>query len=410
MFAVTASTSTGGASLATPAGDSTTYSRNFLRSERNSRGTSPFRGAEGPLAVSDGLDPHAGHEAFLDAARQQGFDAVPDWEFNGLVQELGAGYVQKNILDGERHSASDAYLRPALDRPNLAVVQCAHATGVVVERGRAVGVSYLQEGVSVTVRAAQEVVLCGGVIESPKLLLLSGIGPADHLRAVGVPVVADLAGVGANLQDHLKISIRWNGRTTLPPSSVTAGLFAWSSDARRTQDGRARSPDLQFYVGRGLDQPDPAITITASLVRPASRGGVRLRSDDPLDAPIIRTDYLNESDDLAALAGGVRLARDLGRSQAYDRLRADETIPGPDVQSQAEIGAFIRAAADTIYHAAGTCRMGIGDGAVVDAQLRVRGIGGLRVADASIMPDVVNATTHAACVMIGEKASDLIRS
>ena len=380
----------------------------FLRSERNSRGASEFRGADGPLAVSDGTDPHDGHAAFLDAAREQGFAAAADWEFNGATQENGAGFVQKNILDGRRHSAADAYLVPVLSRSNLTVASRALAARLVVEGRRVVGLEYVREGRREQARATREVVLCGGVIDSPKLLMLSGIGPADHLRATGVPVVSDLTGVGANFQDHLKISVRWAGLTRLPGSSVTAGLFTWSGPDRMAPERAERPPDLQFYVGRGMDAPDSFVTITASLVRPVSRGEVRLRSTDPTAAPIIRANYLQSPDDLEALASGVRLARAFGNARAYDTLRGDEIEPGPIVRTDAEIEQFVRRAADTIYHAAGTCRMGSDTGSVVDASLRVRGVEGLRVADASIMPDVVNATTHAACVMIGEKAADLI--
>jgi choline dehydrogenase len=346
--------------------------------------------------------------AFLDAVRAQGLQAAPDWDFSGATQENGAGFVQKNILGGRRHSAADAYLTPALPRTNLTVVSRAQATKLVVERGRVIGLDYVRDGRAERARVTRELVLCGGVIDSPKLLMLSGIGPADHLRAMGLSVLTDLPGVGANLQDHLKISIRWAGLGILPPSTVTAGLFTWSWPERMTPARAGQPPDLQFYVGRGLDQPDAFVTVTASLVRPRSRGDVRLRSANPLDAPIVRANYLQAAEDVEALVGGVRLARAFGNASAYDKLRGAEIEPGPGVRTDADVASFVRRAVDTIYHAAGTCRMGRDDRAVVDADLRVRGIDGLRVADASIMPDVVNATTHAACVMIGEKAADLI--
>ena len=382
----------------------------FVRSERNSRGASAYHGAAGPLAVSDGLDPHAGHAAFLEAARQRGFGAAPDWDFNGPVQANGAGYVQKNILDGRRHSAAAAYLAPARSRRNLTILSRARAARIVVEGRRAVALEYYRDdGGQATARASREIVVCCGVVDSPRLLMLSGIGPADHLRAVGLPVRLDLPGVGANLQDHLKISVRWKGRGMLPPSTVTAGLFTWSSEAARQAASPADAPDLQYYVGRGVDAPDPFVTITASLVRPVSRGEIRLRSADPLAPPVIRTGYLDAPEDVRALAAGVRLAREIAGAQAYDALRGEEIEPGADVRTEGEVTEFLRRAADTIYHPAGTCRMGGGPQGVVDADLRVHGLEGLRVADASIMPDVVNATTHAACVMIGEKAADLIR-
>jgi choline dehydrogenase len=379
----------------------------FMRLEKNETGASDVRGGDGPLAVSGCYDPHAAHRAFLTAAFATGYRADARFDFNSPIPQGVAGYLQKTILDGKRHSAASAYLVPALGRPNLVLQSRAMATKVVIEGTRAVGVEFVRDGQRETVRAAREVILCGGVINSPLLLMLSGVGPADHLRAVGLRVVADLAGVGANLQDHLKLSVRWQGKTELPGSTVTAGLFTHSNPV-----DAARIPaDLQFYIGRGLDAPDRFVTITASLTRPQSRGEVRLRSPDPLAAPIIRANYLQEPADVRALVRGVHLARFFAEQSVYDPLRGDELEPGPAATSDAELERFVRRAADTIYHPAGTCRMGPDSdpAAVVDPALRVRGLKGLRVADASIMPEVVNATTHAACVMIGEKAADLLR-
>jgi choline dehydrogenase len=232
--------------------------------------------------------------------------------------------------------------------------------------------------------------------------MLSGIGPADQVRASGIEPIVDLPGVGRNLQDHLKLAVRWKGKVTLPGSTVTAGLFTASSPGSPS--------DLQFYVGRGLDQPDDVVTITVSLVRPASRGSITVRSADPLMPPTILANYLQSDADVRALVQGARLARQMGASHDYDGLRLDETEPGASVTSGSDIEQFVRQKADTIYHLAGTCRMGPDseESAVVDAELRVHGVEGLRVADASIMPIVVNAPTHAACVMIGEKIATLI--
>jgi choline dehydrogenase len=379
----------------------------FKRSERNESGETEFRGGDGPLAVSYCTDPHAGHKAFLAAAWQTGFKADARFDFNEPSPNNVAGYYQKNILDGKRHSAADAFLAPALSRPNLEVRSDSHAAKLIVEGRRAVGVEYLRDGKREQARAARDIVLCGGVIDSPKLLMLSGIGPADHLKTHGIAVIADVPGVGQNFQDHLKLSIRWNGKTELPGSTVTAGMFTRSSQA-----AIGTVPDLQFYVGRGTETPDKFITITASLVQPKSRGEVRLRSADPSAPPIIRANYLQEQADVDAMVRGVHLARWFGESEAYSPLRGDELLPGAAMKSDAELAAFVRRDSDTIYHGAGTCRMGPANDAVavVDASLRVRGVEGLRVADASIMPEVVNATTHAACVMIGEKAAALLRT
>lgn len=378
----------------------------FKRLEKNETGASDYRGGEGPLAVSGCYDPHASHRAFLTAAVHTGYQSDARFDFNRPVPQGWAGYVQKNILDGKRHSAAAAFLVPAMARPNVEVRSRAHVTRLIIEGRRVVGVEYLQDGKPQQLRAAREVVLAAGVVDSPALLMRSGIGPADHLKAHGITVVADVPGVGGNLQDHLKLSICWQGKTELPGSSVTAGLFTHSNPL----EASTVPADLQFYLGRGLDQPDPFVTITVSLTRPRSRGHVRLGSADPLAAPVITANYLQEASDVRALARGVHLARFFAEQAVYDPLRGEELEPGNAATSDSDLERFVRRAADTIYHGAGTCRMGPGAEpmAVVDSALRVRGVEGLRVADASIMPEVVNAPTHAACVMIGEKAADLI--
>jgi len=358
-----------------------------------------FERAERVLAVNDCRDPHASHQAFLAAATELGFRSDPHHDFNGPAPEGVAGFYQKNFLNGRRHSAAAAFLMPALARPNVEIRSQAHATRLVLEGARVVGVEYLDERRLERVRATREVVLCAGAVDSPKLLMLSGIGAADDLRALGIPVAADLPGVGRNLQDHPKLSIRWRGTTTLPGSTVTAGLFARSSSASVA--------DLQFYVGRGIEQPEDVVTITVALVQPRSKGSMALRSADPFSAPIIRVNYLTDSRDVDALVEGAALARRLGESHAYDHLRSEEIDPGLSIQDLAQ---FARAQADTIYHPVGTCRIGPPSDreAVVDGQLRVHGMNGLRVADASIMPEIVNAPTHAACVMIGEMCARII--
>jgi len=376
----------------------------FKRSERNDSGASEYRGGDGPLAVSRCRDPHASHHAFLAAAATQGFRVDPEYDFNVPEPTGVAGFYQRNILNGRRHSVAAAFLEPAMSRANVEVLSRARVTRLLIERRRAVGVEYVREGSlePVRLRAAREVVLCAGAIESPRLLMLSGIGGASHLRAHDIDVVVDLPGVGKHLQDHLKLSVRWAGRTTLPGSTVTAGLF--------TSSNASAFPDLQFYVGRGVNLPDELVSLTVSLVRPESRGCVTLRSADPFAQPVIRANYLEADADVAALAEGVRLTRLFGNARAYDSVRAEEVEPGATVTSPRDLETFIRQKADTIYHLAGTCRMGADADvdAVVDARLQVRGVEALRVADASIMPEVVNAPTHAACVAIGEKCSDLV--
>jgi choline dehydrogenase len=378
----------------------------FKMSERHEMGETPYRGADGPLAVSLCTDPHAGHKAYLAAAAQHAYRVDARYDFNIAGPINTAGYYQKTILDGRRHSVADAFLTPALARSNLEVRSQCQATKLVVEKGRVTGVEYRRGGSTEQARAARAVIVSSGVIDTPKLLMLSGIGPADHLKSIGVPVVADVPGVGQNFQDHLKLSIRWQGKMELPGSTVTAGMFTRSDPANWGDP-----PDLQFYVGRGVDTPDRFITITVSLVWPKSRGQVRLRAADPMAAPIIRGNYLQDQADVNALVRGVKLARWFGEADAYTPLRGDEIAPGAPAKSDADLAAFARRETDTIYHGAGTCKMGPATdrSAVVDAALRVRGVEGLRVADGSIMPEVVNAPTNAACVMIGEKAAQLLK-
>jgi choline dehydrogenase len=374
----------------------------FMRSERNDGGGSTHRGSEGPLAVSHCLDPHAGHHAFLSAAVERGFRADPRYDFN-VPEPVGtAGFFQRNILNGRRHSAAAAFLAPAMVRGNVDVRSRARVLRLISEGRRVIGVDYLEDGHVKRARAEREVVLCAGAVDSPRLLMVSGIGPAEPLRAHGIDVISSLRGVGSNLQDHLKLSVRWQGTTTFPGSTVTAGLF--------TSSNGGSPPDLQFYVGRGSNQPDDVVTITVSHVRPRSRGSISLWSADPLAAPIIRANYLQADEDVTALIRGAILAREFGRSRAYDEIRLNEIEPGDNMTSERDLVTFVRQKAETIYHLAGTCRMGPDSdaGAVVDASLRVHGIEGLRVADASIMPEVVNAPTHAACVAIGEKCSALL--
>jgi choline dehydrogenase len=375
----------------------------FKRVEDNSRGASEYLGAGGPLAVSDTTDPHAGHAAFLEAARELGYAARPDWDFNGAQQEEGAGFYQKNVRDGRRHSAAAAFLTPVLARPNLTVWPRTLVHRLLTDGTCVEGVLCSGKGRIERVRARRGVVLSAGAVESPKLLMLSGIGPAAELRRHGIAVLVDAPDVGANLQDRLRVALRWNGRTTLPPSSVSAGLFTWAA-----RGAAPTPPDLQFYVGRGVDVPDQFITITVALGSPKSRGSLTLRSADPEAPPVLRANYLEEAADMEVLLEGARLARALGEAKAYDALRGDPVDPGPAARSADALRAFIRGTADTIYHPAGTCRMGRDQHSVVDPQLRVRGVDGLWIADASIMPELLNAQLHAACVMIGERAASLL--
>ena len=374
----------------------------FRKSEDNVRGASPYHGVGGPMAVADTTDPHAAHEAFLAGAQALGFAADPQWDFSGAQQEGGAGYYQKNLKEGRRHSAADGFLTPVLDRPNLTVRPWSQVRRLLFTGSRVTGVEYTRSETLERVRVVREVIVSAGAIESPKILMLSGIGPADHLREHGIPVVLDLSGVGANLHDHPRLGFRWNGKTTLPGSSVSAGLV--------TSSGLNRIPDLQFYVGRGLSTADTGLSFSVALTRPHSRGAIRLRSADPLAPPVIETGYFTDERDMDVALEAVRLARAIAHTRGYESLRGEAIDPLATETSAAQLRAYVRRSSGTIYHPGSTCRMGAGPMAVVDPQLRVRGVEGLRVADASIMPTVVNAQTHAACVMIAERAAELLSS
>jgi choline dehydrogenase len=360
-----------------------------------------FERAERDVAVTECRDPHAGHEAFLAAAAAHGIAVDRGHDFNGPQPEGVAGFYRKNIRDGRRHSAAAAFLDPVSGRANLEVRPGARATRLLVESGRCTGVEVLHDGQRQMLRVAREVIVCAGAVESPKLLLLSGIGPAADLRRLGIRTIVDLAGVGANLQDHLKLSIRWHGVAPLPGSTVSAGLFIASR--------LSTAPDLQFYVGRGAADPDPSVTITVSHVRPVSRGRVWLRSADPLSPPAIECGYLQAQSDADALVEGASLAQAFLSSPPYAALRLRRAEPADDVVSDGDLEAFARGKAESVYHLAGSCRMGPSpdDRDVVDAALRVYGVDGLRVADASIMPEIVDAPTHAVCLAIGEKCAEL---
>jgi choline dehydrogenase len=390
----------------------------FRKAENHEGGPSLHHGTGGPQNVADPRWVPPLSRAFLEAAREIGLPRSDDW--NGASPE-GAGLYPLNQKNGERHGASTAYLRPALVRRNLRVESHALATRVLVRGGRAEGVAFVQEGRARQARARREVILCAGTIGSPQLLLLSGIGPAEHLRALGIPLVADLPGVGANLQDHPRVALTWESKVSLglSPSEQEEARRDWARD----RTGPLTSPGLGAgaFVRTlpGLDAPDVQIipvgnpvagvfSLNVALMHPASRGSLRLRSADPSAAPLIRANYLAEAGDMEALVRGLAVARRLAAAKALAAFRGEARSPGEDAGDEA-LRRHVRESATTFFHPVGTCRMGNDAGAVVDHELRVRGVRALRVIDASVMPTLVGGATHAAAVMIGEKGALLVK-
>lgn len=396
----------------------------FLRAEDNGRGPGPDRGVGGPMPVNDLCRADPLSRRFLEACAGEGIAANDD--FNGPRQE-GAGFFQVTQRGGTRASAAVAYLRPALGRSNLTVRTNAHAQRVVLESGRAVGVEYLQQGRSAVAHAG-EVILCGGAVNSPQLLLLSGLGPADHLGEMGVPVVADLPGVGENLQDHLAVGVvcACSGRTLDGVGLLDAAQYLLGLRGRltsnvgeagafvRTSAGLA-APDVQlifapaYFVKHGSEQPPGGgYSLAAIVLRPKSRGRLLLRSRDPQQPPRIAANYLAEPEDLAAQMAGLELARRLTRAKAFASVRLREYLPGDAVGDGPALERYLRENAETLYHPVGTCRMGRDAKAVVDPALCVHGVRGLRVVDASVMPTIPGGNTNAPTIMIAEKAADLV--
>jgi choline dehydrogenase len=387
----------------------------FKKAETNADFRDDFHGTTGPLSVESVSDRSTLKEGFLSAAERSGFRAESRHDFNGSVQEDTAGYYQKTFRTGRRQSVAAAYLAPALRRPNLTTRPFSFVTKLTREGARVAGIEYTVDGArSRSVRALREVIVSAGAVDSPKLLLLSGIGPADHLREHGIAVRADLPGVGHNLQDHVNVTLMFkprDGIRNLQNRVGSAGLFF------RTRAGQTCAPpDIQLFMVEVIlpvpvfgQPPGPMYFCTPCLVRPQSTGTVTLRSADPSAAPVIRANYFQRSADIGALVQGVQMVRELTHDESLSRWLGAELLPGANSRTADEIGETIRQMASTNFHPAGTCKMGHDAMAVVDDQLRVYGIEGLRVVDASIMPTVVNANTIAPCVMIGEKAADLIR-
>jgi choline dehydrogenase len=399
----------------------------FKKAEHQERGPSEAHGVGGPLNVADLRDPSPLSLAFLEAARELGLRVTDD--FNAGAQE-GFGLYQVTQKNGMRCSAAAAYLHPAMQRENLQVVTGALVSRLAFEGAHCTGVVYEKDGQVHTALAGREVILSAGAFNSPQILMLSGVGPGAALQALGIPVVKDLPGVGQNLQDHLMCPLSYHATQpiTLAAAQSEAELIKFQTQQKgmlTSNVGEAGGfvklspsspvPELQFHFGpawfifHGLLNPEGhGFTLLPGLVTPKSRGNVALRSADPRQAPVINPNFLAEEEDLAVLVEGLKLGRKILGARAFDPYRGAENGPGAAVQSDAELGAHVRSTVQTIYHPVGTCKMGSDANAVVDQELRVHGIAGLCVVDASIMPVIVNANTNAPVIMIAEKAADML--
>jgi choline dehydrogenase-like flavoprotein len=407
----------------------------FKRAEHNERGADAFHGTGGPLNVMDLRSPNRFGPVFVQAAVQAGFAPNPD--FNGADQE-GVGMYQVTHKKGERFSAAKAYLTPNLSRPNLQVITQAYTTRILMEGKRAVGIEYREGGQLHQLKAAREVLLCAGALQSPQLLMLSGLGPAAHLQSHGIAVAHDLPGVGRNLHDHVDVVQVVDapqlkdlfGLSAAGLVRVLKGIFEWRNFRSgmlttnfaeaggfiKSDPGEAR-PDLQlhFVVGKLVDHGRKTVfghgySCHVCLLRPQSRGSVQLASRDPAAAPLIDPNFLGDADDLQRLVRGFKIMRRILSQSALAGYGGRELPASAGAKSDEQIEAFIRSRADTIYHPAGSCRMGNGALDVVDAKLQVHGVAGLRVVDASIMPRLVSGNTNAPTIMIAEKAADMIKA
>jgi choline dehydrogenase len=393
----------------------------FKKAENQERGANEFHGVGGPLNVSDIPQVSPIAPVFIQACLQWGLPLNDD--FNGADQE-GVGWYQVTQKNGERHSTVDGYLKPALARPNLSIETQAHVTRILFSGRRAIGVEYVQHGQIKHLHADREVILCGGAINSPQILLCSGIGPADQLRQFNLPVVADLPGVGENFQDHPKVDCHFTSQpSTKADFSLSSVAYADYQRDRSGLLGRVRSPvgafartrpdlsipDMQYYAAQGDTDSAHDFAIVASLLRPVSQGTVSLRSADPFTHPRIQPNFLACDDDLRVLIDSVKFVRQLVHVPAYADFLEAELNPPNDISTDAEIADWIRASLESTWHCAGTCKMGTDPMAVVTPQLKVIGVDNLRVVDASIMPDIIGGNTNAAVIMIAEKAADMIR-
>ena len=377
----------------------------FMRSETTLGGDPAYRGQDGPVPVDPPATTDPLWEAFFTAAVEAGHHPNPD--SNGPNAE-GTSWNEVTVRDGARRGAAEAYLAPAAERSNLSVLADAGAVRLVVEHGVCRGVAYRVDGHTGVTYADREVLLAAGTIGSPRLLMLSGIGPGDHLRQVGLPVVADLPGVGGNLQDHPRSQVAYAANRPVGDGTLARRPHVLA----RSGDG---PPDLQLSFlaepihPRWMPGDEPGFSVVFALMSPDSRGTVRLSDPDPFAPPLIDPAFLTDDGDVERMVAGLRAAREVGNAPALAHLRSGEEYPGAAVTSTAVLAQYVRDTATSSFDPVGTCRMGIDGAAVVDPSLRVHGIAGLRVADASVMPSIVSGNANAPTLAIAERAAGLVR-
>ena len=410
----------------------------FKKAERNQNGESEFHGGDGELGVSNPVfSNNPLHKTFINAGIEAGYPYNED--LNGATQE-GFGPAQQTIWNGKRESTGQSFIKPVLDRKNLTISKMSVTKKLLFKGNKCIGLEYIKNKTVYSVFAEREVMVCGGAINSPQLLQLSGIGRGDYIKKWGLDVVADLPGVGENLQDHLDILSHYECTQPVTDARHMMGPFGWGFIKQAlilTQWGLMRSgpgndiglaalsfmkteenldlPDIQMhFIGallkdHGKTKPDEhCFSNHVCVLRPESRGYIALKSLDPNVQPLIQPNYLSAQKDLDVMVKGVKMSREVINQKAFDQYRGTELNPGPDVQTDKEIEEFVRANAETIYHPVGTCKMGSDEFAVVDDKLRVRGVENLRVVDASVMPTLIGGNTNAPTIMIADKISDHI--
>lgn len=400
----------------------------FKKAENQSRGVSEYHGVTGNLHVTDLRDRNFLSQVFIKAAME--FGLTYNHDFNGVEQE-GVGFYQVNQKNHQRHSAATAYLKPVLSRKNLTVQTNSQVTRILFDGKQVIGLTYNYQNIEHEIRVNQEIILSAGTINSPQLLMVSGIGCAEHLKSLDIPVILDLPGVGQNLQDHLFVSIVY--KCTKPitlanlerPDNILKYLFFKRGDLtsniaeaggflKTSENLNNINLQLHFIPGCLINhgfskRKEHGFTLGPTLLYPQSKGKITLHSKNPLEPPLIQPLYLAEQQDLQVLFHGVKICRQILQQKAFDTFRGEEIIPGYQIQTDEDICNFIRNTAESLYHPVGTCKMGNDSMSVVNSKLQVHGVKGLRIVDASIMPNIIGGNTNAPTIMIAEKAADMIK-